>query len=708
MSAHSSTPLLNRVLKIVSQYRNQPDLRLKLFCGLGAVLLAGGVSTTFRQVERDTARLYWLGAAMSGVLVVSAAREAQQQAQEREAQLNHLWLEQDQQRLDELAEYRRQLESELGSKAQAVATAAQIQMNHLQAQLAQLQTQTQTEKQQYQAEKQSLLDSIAGEKERARREVARIQKELSFVVQDYDQKRLNAETALEQARTELEQAKADFESHKFEVEAILAEERATLASRKSDLLAKRDELNAQIKERLQVVTEREQALEQTNADFESKWLQLLVEKDAQISQLQQQLAQYQQPSRPKVRNAAEALGDGLIDLLYSKEVLADFDSAFEVEDKTYIRVKPRPQFGLNDLKNCGDAIERTFETAKPPEFRNVAGCVEVILHFGKPVQKSPIVEPEDNWLETALLQPKDSKLRPNHARFVGESESGKSALVNNCLGIVKRHLPDLKVQLGDPLYYSGESNWDFEPTYKDADQCIEGLESAAALVQERIDNPDLPRYPLLYLQDEIDDLVAQYGERALAAIKKIWKQGRHVSVWLWVLGQSPYAKTLKMGIFDVKNAVNFFLATTIPKGLGEFVPTDDKKDYWLKQFQARLDAGQEYVCAVFPKRKPGFLAQLPQPGTFAEQGLLASLVTTGATGSANRPSTTPQPLPTTDEPDRTATDESELNRIEPRIEALLAQGKRPFEIVREIWGLKPSKSKEYRAKLSLVESLIDQ
>lgn len=695
--------VLLRFKELNQALSSSPLLRLKLISGLGAIFLIGGFSTTFRSVDRSTVRIYWLGTATAVGLTALTAREAQRNAEQREADLNRLWLEQDEQRLAELAAYRAELETSLAAKAEAVATAAATQIKaaeaeatRLQAQIAQLQTQTATEKQQFQAEKQSLLDALTGEKERAKREIARAQRDLSFVTQDYDAKQQAAQMALDQARSELEQLQFSLQNQQAEIEA-----------RRTELIQKRDEANAQLKERLAIIKQRESTLDQTNAEFEAKWLHLLSEKDAQISELQQRLAALQMPSRPAIRNNAEAIADNLIELLYSKDVLVDFNAAYEVNQVVYVRLNLRPQFGLNDLKSCADAIERTLQTSTPPEFRNVGGCVEVVLSFEKLKERGGIVEPEENWLETALLQPKDEKLRPNHARFVGESESGKSALVNNCLGIIKRHLPDLRVQLGDPLYYSGESNWDFEPTYKDADQCIEGLEAAANLVQERIDQPDLPRYPLLYLQDEIDDLVAQFGERALAAIRKVWKQGRHVGVWLWVLGQSPYAKTLKMGIFDVKNAVNFFLGSTIPKGLGEFIPDSAKKDYWLKQFQTRLDAGQEYVSAVFPKRRPGFLAELPPPGTHADRGLLESLVSTASELPLNSTSTASQPHSTTAQLPLTATEESGLNQFEPQILALLAQNKRPHEIVFELWGLRPSRSKNYKSKLNFVESLVD-
>lgn len=58
MSSDFPPARFSQTLEAMLQVRNNPSLRLKLFCGLGAVMVAGGISTTYRNVERDTSRIY--------------------------------------------------------------------------------------------------------------------------------------------------------------------------------------------------------------------------------------------------------------------------------------------------------------------------------------------------------------------------------------------------------------------------------------------------------------------------------------------------------------------------------------------------------------------------------------------------------------------------------------------------------------------------
>lgn len=503
--------------------------------------------------------------------------------------------------------------------------------------------------------------AIKSEMNRLKEQLAAVKTELQ-ALQD---SQTGNQLALDQERSRLDIQWSQFASEKASAESALEFERG------------------------QIKLERE-ALEATARQLEAETLQQIAGYQQRIQQLENALIPFLAPKKSEGRNQAEIIADSVIDLLYSKELPTDFDSAWEDGELIQIRVKPKGETTLKDVQSAAEFIERAFHLTKLPDVKNNLGCIQITLNYKPSKDKSAIIEPSDNWFEATLLNSKNGQLRPNHARFVGESESGKSTLVNNAIGITLKHCPDLAVELADPLGDSGESEWNFKANYLNPEDCFNAVQSLSNLVNSRLKEGNRDRSEKLLIVDEIDDLVASYGSALTDLIKHIWKQGRHANCFLWIIGQSPYCKTLQMGIYDLKNAVSFYISSTVSKGLSDMQLTNEREQYWLKQFQLRQDSGSNYVCLVAPKRLPCFLANMPKPGEFAEpqtlsSAVLASLetVSTDSHGEA-------------------------LDETAQTILDLASNGLTVPQIIDSIWQIKPSRSKRYMNCKQIVEELLER
>jgi uncharacterized protein (UPF0335 family) len=172
---------------------------------------------------------------------------------------------------------------------------------------------------------------------------------------------------------------------------------------------------------------------------------------------------------------------------------------------------------------------------------------------GKPLEWQP--EQIKQLLVRAL---DDGNLRPNHLRIAGESESGKSHLVNQLLtsGIAAMGL-SCDIELYDP--YPSDTHWAISPTIADDPEAVvarlaelrELCESASPAKRQR---------PLLIVLDEGDELIRQFKTAVTDSLKAILKRGRHVNLILWVMGQNGNVKGLSpMDWSDLKNAGAIYL-----------------------------------------------------------------------------------------------------------------------------------------------------
>lgn len=568
-------------------------------------------------------------------------------------------------------------------------------------------------------EKADLLASFQGAAERLKESERQHRKQaeaLTQTVRELEAKVSELETTIAKLKTEKQEILDSAKGAEFNLNqkaGRLDFEMGQLASAKTRF---EDELRL---ERKRLEEDREW-LNRENQDFERQVLAATQQLQAENNMLKSKLAQYAEAKLAPGEGLHQAYANRIILFYEQRGITLDYGQSWEQDDRVVVRVKPRVEdVTTAELKKLGEALQRSLELATEPSYSVFQNSIEIGLSFRSARPVKAIIEPDANWLEESLMQAKNGGKRPNHARFVGESESGKSTLVNNAIGVLLRFVPDLAVELADPLGDSGESEWEFEASYSNPDDCLGAVVGLAETVRERLGG-DSDRSPKLLILDETDDMVGQFGESLIEAIKTIWKQGRHVSCWLWVIGQSPYCKTLKLGLYDLRNAVSFYIGSTLTKGLQDLQVSPDKERTWVEQYELRQDSGQEYIVLVAPKRQPCFVAAMPNPGTYGSSGLLGSLV-----GSRNpnpetlgKPSQTPKKLSKNSGETLTLKNPEPLeqgscpgngtgldSRRRAEIETLLGEGMKPNQIVQRLWGIKPSRAASYKERLAEVEAL---
>ena len=151
----------------------------------------------------------------------------------------------------------------------------------------------------------------------------------------------------------------------------------------------------------------------------------------------------------------------------------------------------------------------------------------------------------------------DGTRRPNHLRIAGESESGKSHLVNQLItdGLAALAL-DVELEVLDP--YPSDTNWRVAPTIADDPAAVAQRLGELKTICESSDK-QLRQRPLLIVVDEIDALILEF-KQVTDAIKVLLKRGRHCGIILWMLGQNGNVRSLApMDWSDLKNAGQVYL-----------------------------------------------------------------------------------------------------------------------------------------------------
>ena len=208
----------------------------------------------------------------------------------------------------------------------------------------------------------------------------------------------------------------------------------------------------------------------------------------------------------------------------------------------------------------------------------------------------------------------DGTRRPQHCRISGESESGKSHLVNQLLTSGLKALGlDIDVELYDP--YPSDTHWKIKPTIAD-----DPVGTVAALASWReiceSDQPATRERPLLIVLDEADELIRQFGELVTCSIKALLKRGRHCNLIIWLLGQN--ANVVKgMDWSDLRGAAGIYL-----NQCGYEYVKNGMKGRNCTALQGELDAiasKHSYYAIVHPKSAPRPYAVAVPKLLFTEQ-----------------------------------------------------------------------------------------
>lgn len=380
-------------------------------------------------------------------------------------------------------------------------------------------------------------------------------------------------------------------------------------------------------------------------------------------------------------------------------------------------------FEMRNLKDSSrirelmQALKSDFSLAHLPSLKFTGERFKITIHRAEQVNEAKYLRVDPNWLIDALVFEKGQGTVTHHARFSGSTETGKSTLVCNALGVIIQRVPLVEIELADPLV-AGMSNWTtLKPKYKGEDACVEGL---LRFYEEfkQLDNGSIKSdRTKIFVLDEFDRMMQNHPQ-LMPIVLDLWKSGRHQKRYLWVLGQSCLVGKFNLNVEDVQNVIGFYLGNTVERGL---VDANDNPEYnsALKQ-EWHLAKARElrYVCLVRPMTVTGrpFLAVMPKPDTFA---LGSADVGLKLLDVSNEESTLDARIEEFRLDDARANLEKLLKEVPKELEAiagltnaelgkirkLLGEGMTVSAIVKEVWGLNPSRSDTYKNRKSQVEAV---
>lgn len=437
----------------------------------------------------------------------------------------------------------------------------------------------------------------------------------------------------------------------------------------------------------------------------------LVNARQRIVVLEEELAHLKAPKRLSNANWFFNLANEVGNYISDRGMPVDVLKAMEEEAIVAIDLKPHRISDHRLIPNLCHRIQDDLELpVKPIIHANEDFSLTVHVLDKKRAKKVEFIEPQD-WIQQVLIREKRGQVNTYHARFVGESESGKSTLVVNSMGCVQAAIPTVQFTIADPVYSGGESGWEaFNPQYRSDEEAYQGLIAFYQFFLDRQSGLKKKDGVKIFILDEFDTTLTNHPDLK-PIVKALWKQGRHQDCYLWAIGQSPLVADFGLRRDDVQNVVGLYLGTSIPRAFGDCFIAPKEEIKLLQEYHARRDAGQYYLALCRPKgNERVFIAQTPKEGTYAyKQGL--------------QPIAKPTQPPLKPNVDYYSA-EFDVDAVKQQLEASMKggsedsvrslvlglhhQGKTVAEIVETIWKLKPSRSNEYKQKKQQVEAILKE
>jgi hypothetical protein len=205
---------------------------------------------------------------------------------------------------------------------------------------------------------------------------------------------------------------------------------------------------------------------------------------------------------------------------------------------------------------------------------------------------------------------------PSHVRICGATKSGKSFFVNQIIsGGLKSLGFDAAFTVVDPFH--SQTKWAVKPTVSNDPA------AAVALIMEwaaACDGNPLA-VPSVLVVDELDSLIADYGEPLSEAIKKLIKKGRHFQRYFYWLGQNGNCPK-KMQWTDVRNFNQVYLGT-MADDYAENGLKGRNKNRWLGELEALRDKSK-YHALIHCKGANPYTRLLPKSYFETETSTAAS------------------------------------------------------------------------------------
>lgn len=387
------------------------------------------------------------------------------------------------------------------------------------------------------------------------------------------------------------------------------------------------------------------------------------------------------PKLSKGIGRVDVIANRIVDFYHTRHLILDYADGWQEAEYDLIRLTPRVG-SKKDVEQVLDDLQLELKLNNPISVDIVQGTLQFKLNTSNvktevdptPKREKPVVN-TGNWLRGVAA-------KIIHAKVDGETQSGKSTLVQNLATLLSEVHTDAEFISVDPKFPMSVldspnlQSWRRNPAFKGIDTALEGLKNMAACVETRLEllsedvaNGDVPRQfaKKVYVIDEIDWIMSRYGKEATNALQVGLKVGAALNVVVVYLGQSPRCSKLGMTKDDFRNTTNISLAQNIPDALNTYVYDEQDRKDLLSLYYREINNGNVYIALVMPKGQKPFLGQMPKPNAYLER-----------------------------------TDKSDSLEFESQVIELHEQGLKPHQIVENLWGIKQSKSEKYTEKRDLV------
>lgn len=345
---------------------------------------------------------------------------------------------------------------------------------------------------------------------------------------------------------------------------------------------------------------------------------LTVEKRTLLAQLQN----ITQPARLTAASRAANLANQVADWYLARNVQIDLRDAKEFKNTVQMWFTAR-NATKEIISKLNDDLYMYFELESEPEISLSDGSFKLVLETDpKPenVQKK-LKMTDDDWLETIVDE-------SAHWRIVGATKSGKSEFANNLVDFLRRRTPGLDVALINPLHYSPENKYsEFmkqNTVAKDYDESVDQLSFYADEVRSRLEinkqsvdsgKGNVQFSPLLLIVDEVDKIFA-HDKSVAADWLEIAKTGRHIQIFLVMLGQNANVQATGLQIPDAQNFTNVAIGTTASVSIDKFIEETSVKSSLKKQVKKMMEE-TKYIAFVYTSSDTRKVVKLPVPNRYA-------------------------------------------------------------------------------------------
>ncbi|MCD8487932.1 MAG: hypothetical protein LRZ84_14650 [Desertifilum sp.] len=243
----------------------------------------------------------------------------------------------------------------------------------------------------------------------------------------------------------------------------------------------------------------------------------------------------------------------------------------------------------------------------PQTFRPVSRSFISVPFDGmrKATEVFGITQPEPDssgdWLPLVLTN-EDGSLACSHIHICGPTDAGKTTLGNVVMGILSESR-ESQIMLMNPKHIECKQSWDVEPFIKSIKQSLYGLHQANGLLEERVEDPkfDPRKAPKLFIiVEEWDWIFSTYKQKAVDALRCLFKVGREVGVHIILLGQSPLATDTGLSGSDYRNFARIIIGLEATQFLknSQFPYPDMKDELYQKAFNYQSEGVR--FCLVLP------------------------------------------------------------------------------------------------------------